>query len=319
MNRIAANFITRSFAPCETIALLLRRDNTSRPQQRIVTVEQLLAPRYMAWLNFENDNGANIYVSANPLRTGSRKRTKECIASVSHIYIDIDDDGDVRLATLRASDQVPAPSAIISTSPGKYQALWRVTGFDFEHQEEMLKRIAQAFGGDPACTDRNRVLRIPGFFNCKYSPAHPVTVEYLADAIYSPADFRLDDVDCSSLLSLRGNARKQPASSTPSKHSHSEDDWGWVCARLAHGQDAAKLTRELAARRSDKADPLYYAQRTVDVASARLWLGQGIPIDDVITMLEVRRRFDLPAALCCARAREIATTAQHMIARQKTA
>jgi hypothetical protein len=319
MNRIAANFLTRSFAPCETIALLLRRDSATRPQQRIVTIEQALAPRYMAWLNFENDNGANIYVSANPLLADSRKRTKECIASVRHIYIDIDDDGNTRLALLRASDQVPTPTAIVSTSPGKYQALWRVAGFNFECQEEMLKRIAQAFGGDPACTDRNRVLRVPGFLNCKYSPAHPVTVEYPADAIYCPADFRLENIDCSSVLPLRGNARKPPAHATLLKHSHSEDDWGWVCARLAHGQDAAKLTRELASRRADKSDPLYYAQRTVDVASARLWLDQGIPIDDVITMLKVRRRFDLPAALCTARAREIAETAQRMIARQKTA
>ena len=45
----------------------------------------------------------------------------------------------------------------------------------------------------------------------------------------------------------------------------------------------------------------------------------GIPIDDIITMLEVRRRFEIPAALCSARAREIAATAQRMIARRKTA
>jgi len=73
----------------------------------------------------------------------------------------------------------------------------------------------------------------------------------------------------------------------------------------------------LASRRSDKANPLYYAQRTVDVASARLWLVEGAPIDDVVTMLEVRRRFEIPIALCSARAREIALTAQRMIARRK--
>jgi hypothetical protein len=315
MNQIAANFLTRCFAPCETIALLLRREDAPRPQQRVVTLEQVLALRYMAWLTFENDNGANIYVSANPLRAGSRKRTKECIASVRHLYIDIDEDGDARLAALRASDQVPAPTTILSTSPGKYQALWRVAGFDFEHQEQMLKLIAQAFGGDPACTDCNRVLRIPGFYNRKYSPAHRVAVEYPADATYDPADFRLDNVTGSSVLPLRGNARKSPTG----KHSHSEDDWAWVCARLTHGQDARKLTHELIVRRPDKADPVYYAQRTVDVASACLWLAEGIPIDDVITMLEVRRRFEIPAALCSARAREIAATAQRMITRRKTA
>jgi hypothetical protein len=315
MNRIAANFLTRSFASCETIALLLRREDAPRPQQRVVTVEQVLAPRYMAWLNFENDNGANVYVSANPLIAGSRKRTKECIASVRHIYIDIDEDGDARLAALRASDRVPTPTAIISTSPGKYQALWRVAGFDFSRQEQTLKLIAQAFGGDPACTDRNRVLRVPGFLNRKYSPAHPVAVEYPDDAVYGPADFCLENIEVSSVLPLRGNARKKPVG----KHSHSEEDWAWVCARLAHDMDAAKLTRELASRRADKSDPLYYAQRTVDVASARLWLSQGIPIDDIITMLEVRRRFEISATFNAIRAREIAATAQRMIARRNTA
>ncbi len=315
MNRIAANFLTRSFASCETIALLLRREDAPRPQQRVVTVEQVLAPRYMAWLNFENDNGANVYVSANPLHVGSRKRTKECIASVRHLYIDIDTDGDARLATLRASDLVPTPTAIISTSPGKYQALWRVVGFDFERQEQTLKLIAQAFGGDPACTDRNRVLRVPGFLNRKYSPSHSVAVEYPADAVYCPVDFRLENIKVSPVLPLRGNARKKPVG----KHSHSEDDWAWVCARLARDMDATKLTRELASRRADKSDPLYYAQRTVDVASAYLWLGLRVPIDDIITMLEVRRRFEIPAALLKSRAREIAATAQRMIARRKTA
>jgi hypothetical protein len=315
MNQIAINFLTRSFSSSETIALLLRREDTPRPQQRIVSLEQVLAPRYMAWLAHENDSGANIYVSANPLRPGSCKRTKECIASVRHIYIDIDTDGDVRLAALLASDAVPIPTAIISTSPNRYQALWRVAGFDFERQEQTLKLIAHAFGGDPACTDRNRVLRIPGFLNCKYKPAHLVTVEYPADATYGPADFRLNTAAGSSVLPLRGNARKSPAQ----KHSHSEADWAWVCDQLAHDKDAVKLTRELASRRADKPAPLYYSQRTIDVASAYLWLAKDTSIDDIITMLEVRRRFELSPALNADRAREIAATAQRMITRRKTA
>jgi hypothetical protein len=110
-----------------------------------------------------------------------------------------------------------------------------------------------------------------------------------------------------------------PPRKRPGKHSNSESDWAWVSDQLAHGKDAVKLTRELAFRRSDKPNPVYYAQRTVDVASARLWLIEGIRIDDVITMLESRRRFEIPEALCSARAREIAATAQRMIARGKRA
>jgi hypothetical protein len=74
-----------------------------------------------------------------------------------------------------------------------------------------------------------------------------------------------------------------------------------------------------ASRRSDKANPLYYAQRTTDIASARQSFLVGAPIDDAITILIDRRRFELPAALCSARAREIAATAQRMVARRKFA
>ena len=163
MNQPAVRFLNRCFAPDETIALLLRRENSHSITQRVVRLERALEPRYQAWLSYENGTGANIYVAANPLLPGTRKRTKESIASVRHLYIDIDTDGDARLAALRASDLVPPPTSILSTSPGKYQALWRVEGFDFDRQEQTLKRLAIAFGGDPACTDRNRVLRIPGF------------------------------------------------------------------------------------------------------------------------------------------------------------
>ena len=313
MRSIAADFLTRCFAPDETIALLLRRENPSSTLQRVVPLKRALASRYLGWLAHENATGANVYVAANPLRSGSRRRTKESIGTVRHLYVDIDTDGEARLAALRASDATPTPNIVLSTSPGKYQVLWQVDGFDFELQENTLKILSSTFGGDSACTDCNRVLRVPGFRNCKYDPAHVVTIQYLSGCAYSPADFHLDVSTAEAALFPRANAEQEH----PGRQTHSEHDWAWVSHELAEGKEAAKLTRVLASRRSDKPNPLYYAQRTVDVASARLWLLEGISIDDVITMLEVRRRFEIPNALCSARAREIAVTAQRMIARRK--
>jgi hypothetical protein len=106
----AADFLTRSFAPRETIALLLRREVPSATLQRIVELETALAPRYLDWLSDENSAGANVYVAANPLRSGATRRTKECIAWVRHLYLDLDTEGEARLASLRASDTVPAPT-----------------------------------------------------------------------------------------------------------------------------------------------------------------------------------------------------------------
>ena len=311
----AQDFLTRCFAPEETIALLLRSEATAKVTQRIVTVRQAIAPRYLGWLAYENTNGANIYVAANPLRSCSRKRTKESIASVRHIYIDVDTDGEARIAMVKSSELVPNPTVILSTSPGKYQALWRVDGFDLVSQEVLLKHLAIAFGGDPACTDCNRVLRIPGFLNRKYDPAHLVRAEYFGDPVYKPNDFRLPIAPLDSTLSERLHLTPK----IPGKQSTSENDWAWVSQQLADGRDAAKLTRELASQRSDKPNPLYYAQRTVDVASARVWLLEGIPYEDVVTMLESRRRFEISTTLCSARAREITATAARMIARKRIA
>src|SRR5665213_4079666 len=266
------DFLTRCFHPGETVAILLRKEKPASTTQRIVRLEQVISPRYLSWLRYENHNGANVYVAANPLRSRSRKRTKDCIAEVRHLYIDIDVDGEERIAALRASDAVPVPSAILSTSPGKYQALWRVEGFDFDQQENTLKLLVIAFGGDAACTDRNRVLRVPGFLNRKYSAAHPVSVEYLSDSIYQPKDFRLDVALFNAVLPLRGPARTYATG----KNTHSEQDWAWVIQQLSLGEDAAKLTLMLASRRSDKPNPLYYAQRTIDIASARLSLLDGM-------------------------------------------
>lgn len=311
----AARFLSRSFTSEETIAILLRRVSPTVTVQRIVTLESALAPRYLGWLASENTTGANVYVAANPLRAGSKKRTKESIAEIRHLYLDLDVDADSKLATLRSSTSVPTPTAIVSTSAGKYQVLWHVEDFTLEQQESTLKLLAITFGGDPACTDCNRVLRLPGFLNQKYDPAHAVSVEFLSDSTSNPADFHLDiAAPEGSLLPDAIHPRKGSG-----KRTNSEHDWAWVLHELAHGKDAVKLTRALAERRSDKATPLYYAQRTVDIASARLWLLEGVPMADVVTMLQVRRRFEIPSALCSARAWEIGHTAHRMIVRKKIA
>ena len=312
---MAAVFLTHCFRPDETIALLLRREEPAKIVQRIVRLEQATAPAYMRWLAHENASGVNVYVTANPLRSGSRKRTKECIAKIRHLYLDIDSDGDTRIDALRASDAVPQPSAVVSTSPGKYQVLWSVQGFDFATQELTLKQLASAFGGDPACTDCNRVLRIPGFHNTKYTPAHAVAVEYLSGYVAEPKDFRLAEGSPLTALPLRGYAR----SSAGKKRTHSEQDWAWVLSELSTGKDAVHVTQALAIRRADKPNPLYYAQRTVDMAYARLALLAGTSLHSVMAALEARHAATLPAALCSARAQEIAQTAAHMTARQKPA
>jgi hypothetical protein len=125
-------------------------------------------------------SGAKVYVTANPLRSDRRKRTKDSISTVRRLYLDFDIDGEARLTSLRTSDTVPTPTAVLSISLGKNQILCRIDNFTFRRQESILKLLAILFGGDPACMDCNRVLRLPGFRNDKNDPSYPITVKYPA-------------------------------------------------------------------------------------------------------------------------------------------
>lgn len=65
-----------------------------------------------------------------------------------------------------------------------------------------------------------------------------------------------------------------------------------ACVEVAldAGADALRLTREIA--RQPGFDT-HAARQLVDTTSSRLWLASGLPLADVITMLEVRHRFEL--------------------------
>ncbi len=130
------------------------------------------------WLQFSLSE-TKTHVAANPLRSGSRNRTKESIGTVRHRHLDFD-IGEADLTSLPASDTVPTPTAILSTSLGKYQLLWRVVGFTFTHQESTLKLRTIVLGSYLDCTGCSRNLHLQGLANCEYDPAHPLPSNTLA-------------------------------------------------------------------------------------------------------------------------------------------
>ena len=302
----AGEFLARWFGAEDTFALLLRHADPSRTRQRIVRQGDLLKANYLGWLAHENALGGNVYFSVNPLLSGAKKRTKNAIAEARALYLDLDQDGDRKMASIRASDNVPPPSVVIRTSPGKYQILWRVHDFSIPEQEAMLKTLAATFGGDRACTDCARVLRLPGFFNRKYAPACLVTLANDGiPAVYSRNDFTLKIP--SVVLADAGSVSVHRARGSETQ---SENDWAWVMAQLAAGTPAYRIVQMLLALRCDKPNPLYYARRTVDVASAVLWARKGISSEAITRQLEMRNH-----SLSKDRAAEITATASRYVQR----
>lgn len=76
---IPADFLTHSFDLSESIAPFLRSTNPAGTFRGIAPPERTLTFRYIGWVAQENASGAKIYVVANPLGSGSRKRTKESL------------------------------------------------------------------------------------------------------------------------------------------------------------------------------------------------------------------------------------------------
>ena len=83
---------------------------------------------------------------------------------------------------------------------------------------------------------------------------------------------------------------------------------------IQDGAEVEALTRQLARRYGRTS-----ARRIVDTASVWLWLAEGFPSGDVVTMLEARHRFELSASGCRAHAIEVLLTVrQAMLAESES-
>ena len=85
-----------------------------------------------------------------------------------------------------------------------------------------------------------------------------------------------------------------------------------TCIRVAFlaTNGTGNLARELASSHSKEYRSAVRSRRFADTASARLWLADGFPLADVLTMLEVRRRFELSPDVARAYAVEILSAAR---------
>jgi hypothetical protein len=85
-----------------------------------------------------------------------------------------------------------------------------------------------------------------------------------------------------------------------------------TCIRVAiqAAKGTGNLASELASRHSKEHRFAVPSRWLADTASARLWLADGFPLADVLTMLEVRRRFELSPDVARAYAVEILSAAR---------
>src|SRR6266849_8882434 len=187
----ASEYILDNFEQTDRIAILVLNRNFGETIQRITSAQKAASPEFQAWLRYKNANGSDIYIGQNPLRKDASTRTKEEIESIRHVYLDLDHGGPESLESVENSSAVPKPNYVLTSSPAKFQVVWKVEGMSLEEAEGLLHAMAREFGGDPAATDATRVLRLPGFANKKYETNFYVEARRESTETHHLRDFKL--------------------------------------------------------------------------------------------------------------------------------
>lgn len=268
----APDYLRANFETSDRLAILVRNSHRGETVQRITNAGRILEPSFQDWLRYKNGQElSDIYVSMNTLKPHAHTRTKEDIENIRHLYADLDHDGPASLKAIRQSNLVPEPNFVLSTSPDRFQVIWKVEGISRDQAEALLRAIARRFGGDPAATDSTRVLRIPGFNNCKYESRFVVRAEQYSDRTYHLLHFNLRADPVGSMYQPSRVASSRTPASEDRPLTQSEHDWAYAKRALARGVDPEVVVRNIAEFRGhQKNDPWDYAKRTVAKAQAQL-------------------------------------------------
>jgi hypothetical protein len=183
-------FLRTAFTEDDWIAVFLKSYETGQVAQRVAPVGRVIEPQFQGWLRWRNLLRWNVYVSVNSVAPESRSRTRDAVSKVRHVFVEADHDGPVVLSRIAARRDLPPPSYVLHSSPGRVHVFWRVVGFDVDSVEALQKLLAVQLGTDPAATPCTQTTRIPGFFNHKRQPPHLVAVDYRdRRRAYEPVDF----------------------------------------------------------------------------------------------------------------------------------
>ena len=187
-----SNTLNVNYQPSDRLAIVVRNRLTGETTQRLASAEKIASPDFQAWLRHKNARGADIYISQNAVPSRCTYSIKSIdVDKIRHVYLDLDKNGEDALTKIGNSSLVPEPSFVISTSPQKYQVIWKVADMAPNEAEALQKAMVTEFGGDPAATDSSRVLRLPGFQNKKYQRDYLVEAYAGSNQTYALPDFKI--------------------------------------------------------------------------------------------------------------------------------
>ena len=187
---VPTRFVRTAFAPDDWVAVFLKSYATGQTTQRVGPANWVASSRVQAWLRSQNAARWNVYISVNAVVPGQRTRRRAAVQTIRHVFLDADRDAHRVLAAIDGRTDLPEPSYVLASSPGRAHVFWRVVDFPVDRLEFLQKTLARELDTDSAATPCSQMTRLPGFMNHKYAPPCLVTIDYRRTTrVLRPADF----------------------------------------------------------------------------------------------------------------------------------
>lgn len=250
MNISAQDVINVMFNPDDTVNLRVFDDR----KEGIFTGAKLSveAGKFFAvesTLREHNKKNHGIFFVVN-----SGGQTDDSITRINAQFVEMDDKTFEEQQTL--IDSFPLPPSMIIRTRKSLHTYWFVKDAKVAKFRPIQKALVSYFGGDPACVNESRVMRLPGFYHCKKEPVlvecisfHPerrYTQEQLAESLpnmetESPKEelhgeqkgIHIVEAECDFIKYCRDNAASLP-----------EHDWYAMISNLSVFDDGAEIIHQ---------------------------------------------------------------------------
>jgi hypothetical protein len=226
-----------------------------------------------------------MFFCVNPIVPGQPTRSRDTIAEIVTLHVDIDHDKvdmapDDILRVLQALE-LP-PSKIVHSGHG-FHAYWLfnealpVSPELITQVEDALRGLARILGGDPACAEIARLLRLPGSLNTKEGGRIPVRVIADSDCRHELGDLAQWIAETRVLIPLKGESAPSNAFLAATAH-------------MPGGNGAAVDVEQRLADMAHKGNGNNSIHSTQLAITAAL-LNRGVPVSEVvsITLAETKR------------------------------
>lgn len=163
-NITAQEVINSLFNPAEKVCLRIfadRKDDSFQGAKLDVDAARFTA--FEKQLEDHNRLNRGIFFVVN-----AGGQTDRDITRINAQFMEMDDRSFEEQQKL--IDAFPLPPSMIIRTQKSLHTYWFMKDAETEKFRPLQKALVKHFGGDPACVNESRVMRLPGFYHCKKEP-----------------------------------------------------------------------------------------------------------------------------------------------------